>query len=482
MGGTFETLNVAAARKSGILQMVTGGLCIFFNIAIFVFKAASWDYLGEYQQSGSGIWGGVFYIVSGALIFVASKKLTFGYVVAALALNVISLFVNLFHVIWMSVSIMSEERRYFLHSWWDEERVRRKHITLWRYPVYVPLFSISTILAYVGFCLVTWAVFLLSEAFYWRRFNEITDVEEKPKNDADGVGTVQSKATESSFNHALAVSSVKVNAVFHALVAALSACTNVAVIAIVVWGLQTTYERMNITNGTAIITAPFFFAVAYFGYTAGKTGSNKRIVTFLVLSVFCGLLSFLEGGGGVVAICNRWDMDKQSIQKCVTKPNYRGRNRTTCEWIPRENAGEFVPALITLNAIIIFFALIHLAMSIWGVIIGSTALHKDGTCFRCFRNCFCGNCNGNGCGDVSCADSCCVPAARGGGAAGAHYQPIQFVVSHQGTTTLANGQQALVVLLPLNGNMNVSMDGQAGGQATVTVDGAQGQTPNSVVS
>ena len=137
MGGTFETLNVAAARKSGILQMVTGGLCIFFNIAIFVFMAALWDHLGEYQQSGSGIWGGVFYIVSGALIFVASKRLTFGYVVAALTLNVISLFVNLFHVIWMSVSIMSEERRYFLHSWWDGQR---EHITLWRYPVYVPLF------------------------------------------------------------------------------------------------------------------------------------------------------------------------------------------------------------------------------------------------------------------------------------------------------------------------------------------------------
>ena len=68
MGGTFDTLNVAGAKKNGILQIVTGSLCILFNVAIFVVKGVRFDYLGSYGQSGSGIWGGVFYVVAGSLL------------------------------------------------------------------------------------------------------------------------------------------------------------------------------------------------------------------------------------------------------------------------------------------------------------------------------------------------------------------------------------------------------------------------------
>lgn len=479
MGGTFDTLNVAGAKKSGILQIVTGSLCILFNIAIFVVKGVRFDYLGEYGRSGSGIWGGVFYVVAGSLLIDSSKKRSLCSVVAALTLNSIALFVNLFHVIWMSAAVMSEERRFFSNSGWDGDDYRVDNIV---YAVYVSLFSISTLFAYVEFVLCTWAVFLLSEAFYWRRFNEHrgvkSDVANPAINNADGASAIPT--SESSFNHALAVSSAKANAVLQALFAVLSAGVNIAAIIVVRVCLKAHYERMNLTNGTAIITAPFFCAVAYFGFTAGKTGCNKRIVTFLAISAFCCLLAFLEGGGGVVAVANRWDMEKPRIKKCETKPDGWGYNKTTCDWFPQENEGEFVPTLISLNAIIILFALFHLALSIWGVVIGSKALHKDGTCFRCCRNCFCGSlCSGgSGCADggAACGDNCCT----GNASAGAHYQPIQFVVTHQGTTTLANGQQALVVLLPLNGNMSFALDGQADGRATVTVD--DGQMTKPVVS
>jgi hypothetical protein len=52
----------------------------------------------------------------------------------------------------------------------------------------------------------------------------------------------------------------------------------------------------------------------------------------------------------------------------------------------------------------------------------------------------------------------------------AQYQPIQFVVSHQGTTTLPDGQQALVVLLPINSadlNVNLGNEQANGGTAVL---------------
>ena len=51
--------------------------------------------------------------------------------------------------------------------------------------------------------------------------------------------------------------------------------------------------------------------------------------------------------------------------------------------------------------------------------------------------------------------------ASSGGAnvgSGGAYQPIQLVVSHQSMTTMSNGQQALVVLLPLNQSMSVKVE------------------------
>ena len=310
-------------------------------------------------------------------------------------------------------------------------------------------FSISTILAYIELCLLIRAIVLLSEAFYWRRFEEVTksaDTESEKTHDIS-----------SSINHALATVSIKFNAMFQALAALLSSACNIAAIFVVVLGLKSEYEMMNQTNGTAIITAPFFLGVAYFGYTAATTGSNKRLVAFLSLSVLCGLLSFVEGGGSAVALANRWDMVKGSVRICNKHPDsWYG---VDCRWVSRENEDEFVSILIALNVIILVVAVMHLALSIWGIYIASVALHKDGACVRCFRNCFCcRECEGGCLAGVTTRSS-------------AHYQPIQFVVSHQGVTTMADGQQALVVLLPLNKDVNVKTESNEAGAATVTVNG-----------
>ena len=79
----------------------------------------------------------------------------------------------------------------------------------------LPFHSISTILAFVEFVLLVWAIFILSEAFYWRRFNLITASNPASSDFASQNGDPPpSKARESSFNHALATVSIKVNAVF----------------------------------------------------------------------------------------------------------------------------------------------------------------------------------------------------------------------------------------------------------------------------
>ena len=271
----------------------------------------------------------------------------------------------------------------------------------------------------------------------------------------DGAQPREKSDPSSSVNHALATVSIKFNAIFQALAASLSFACNIAAIFVVVLGLLSEYEMMNLTNGTAVITAPFYFCLSYFGYTAAKTRSNKRLITFLSLSVLCGLLSFLEGGGAAVALANRWQMQKAPMKVCKPDPS---QWYPDCKYIPRENADEFAPTLISLNAVILVVAVIHLALSIWGICSASVALHKDGTCVQCFRNCFC-------CGE--CKDGCLAGVGR----SGTHYQPIQFVVSHQGVTTMADGQQALVVLLPLNKDVNVKTDGSEAGAATITVSG-----------
>ena len=128
MGRVYEVLDGPRARKNGICQMVVGSLCIVFNIAIFVILALNDDWFWGEQITGAGIWGGVFYTVSGSLIFVASSRRSFCYIVSALVLNVVSLTLSLPHVALMSISIMSDERR---------ELDGSSH---WEYPTYVSLF------------------------------------------------------------------------------------------------------------------------------------------------------------------------------------------------------------------------------------------------------------------------------------------------------------------------------------------------------
>jgi len=323
----------------------------------------------------------------------------------------------------------------------------------------VSLFSVSTILAYIAFGLTLWAVYLLSKAIYWQRSKTTPAVANE-----SGVTTTTTPALSFAPNHAIATASIKANAILQILTALISGGVNVGIIAIVVWGLKPRYVLMNQTNGTAIITAPFFCVLGYFGYTAGKNGSNVRLVVFLCLSVLCGLLAFLEGGGASVALADRdpgmW-----------VKPT---RDCWGCDW--PANKLDYYWLLITLNSVVIVMAVLHLLLSIWGVVIASRALHKDDTCARCCTGCFgrrCTGCSVDPNCDAPCAD-CCSGDNLCGDRGKGNYLPIQFVVKHQGMTTMADGQQALLVLLPLNGNMKVQMSEGAADVATVSVETGTG--------
>ena len=137
MGSTLETIDVPRARKNGLLQMINGVLCIIFNAAIFIFMAATRDWLFESQRYGGGIWGGVFYITSGALTFVCAKRQSLCMGIAALTLNVVALILNIIHVNSMSVSVMGEDRRAFVDYWWADHDEKRVY---WKKPIYVVLF------------------------------------------------------------------------------------------------------------------------------------------------------------------------------------------------------------------------------------------------------------------------------------------------------------------------------------------------------
>ena len=136
MGGLLDALDVEGSRKNGFSQMFCGGLCIVFNIAILAVMAASYDWLHDVQRSGAGIWGGVFYIVSGALIFVSAKRRDLGVVIPALVMNVISLILSLPHLAFMSLSVMSWKRTRFAGYWDSDQEVK----VSWSYTVYVSLF------------------------------------------------------------------------------------------------------------------------------------------------------------------------------------------------------------------------------------------------------------------------------------------------------------------------------------------------------
>ena len=111
-----------ATRLNGVLQIVTGVLCIALNAAIFVYMYASMDQLGSHQTSGAGFWGGAFLVISGIFVLLSGR-----YLVTALVINAVSLVVTLFHVIWMSISIMSDERQLLNPG-------------SYKYPVYLTLF------------------------------------------------------------------------------------------------------------------------------------------------------------------------------------------------------------------------------------------------------------------------------------------------------------------------------------------------------
>ena len=134
MGATLDALDVQGSRKNGLCQMVCGGVCIFLNIVIFVVMAVQHGWLHGEQRSGAGIWAGVFYIISGSLIFACAKRRNLRIVIPALVMNVISLIMSLPHLGLMSVSIMSWKRERFYYFWDSDVKFG------WTYPVYVTLF------------------------------------------------------------------------------------------------------------------------------------------------------------------------------------------------------------------------------------------------------------------------------------------------------------------------------------------------------
>ena len=137
MGHALETIDVPRARKNGILQMINGSLCVVFNIAIIIFIAITGDYLYECQRSASGIWGGLFYIPAGALTLYCALRQNVCLGIAALTLNVLAFIVNVVHVIYMSLSIMSIDRQRFVTNFWHDNPEDK---IFWKKPIYVVLF------------------------------------------------------------------------------------------------------------------------------------------------------------------------------------------------------------------------------------------------------------------------------------------------------------------------------------------------------
>ena len=279
-------------------------------------------------------------------------------------------------------------------------------------------------LSYIAFALTTWAIFILSEAIYFQRLKKMSSINGK-KSEADEVFST------TSVNHALPTASIKVNAMLQMVTAFIIGAIYIAVIFIFAWGLHS----RSMVKGTLIVNSTFYFVLGYFGYTASTTGSNKRVVTFLCLSVVGLAFGCLECAQSADAL------------------NFRDEL-----WIEYDNWGRpvgknmyFAP-LVAIHVVILVMALTHVTLSIWGIVIAARALQKDSTCARCCNNCLCCiSCEGCG----NCEDSCSNDVGR----TAVHYQPIQFIVSHQGTTTMENGQPALVVLLPLNAAVTLPMNG-----------------------
>ena len=98
-------------------------------------------------------------------------------------------------------------------------------------------------LAYVAFALSIWAIVLLSEAIYWKRYNDANPVSaassaSSENVDASKTASTNHDAAKTSTNHALATASIKVNAVLQVVFALIAGGINVAVVAVVVWGIR----------------------------------------------------------------------------------------------------------------------------------------------------------------------------------------------------------------------------------------------------
>jgi hypothetical protein len=133
------------------------------------------------------------------------------------------------------------------------------------------------------------------------------------------------EANPTYFNHSLATAAIKVNSVLQIASATIAFGVNVAILFVVQYGLHPKHVILSQTNGAALFTASFFVLTGYFGVTAGKTGSNRRIISYLCLCVLCLCLSFLEGSGSCYAIAARdYEMMLPDRENCTyDKLGYR---------------------------------------------------------------------------------------------------------------------------------------------------------------
>jgi len=241
-----------------------------------------------------------------------------------------------------------------------------------------------------------------------------------------GKTAVGREDTPAKVNHGYGRSAARVCACSQLSMGVVAVISHVAVLAIV-FTHRSKWRQYDFQDSAyGIWCGGFFFLSGVFGLCSSRSRTNGYIVTFMVFSLWSWVFSIiLITLSGTVISARSYE-----VNDCEYSYNASTRvEEIVCRtWL--------MAPLMILNGVIIGSGFLEFVAAIWAVAITGTALRKDQCCNRCC--------------------SCCCPSPPLTSGVGG-YQPVQYIVTN-GTTTLANGQQAMVILLPTGGSGLIPLD------------------------
>ena len=318
-------------------------------------------------------WGfGVSFLIGGILMTNAGRKRSFSFTIAAFVLAIINVLLSV-----INISFIFDTMTHSVIWPWGPWRCRDQpnhpyhHIhettlndcTDDEFRIAIFMMASLTLAAFAEMISVVWAIVITSQAFC---------------HGGCVGGAERDSSPEVHRNIYVNTKCLRSNWICHLVSTLVSIVTTVVIIFIYAYSISI-HRILFLQNiAPALWSAPVYLLTAYCGFRAWKFGENSSLISFLVLNVIQLPLCGWEWLFSVWAIYLKFEHYMTPIH-----PNY--------------DTSEKV--VTVLHGIVTFSALLHIIISIRGIIAASIAVNKDGACYCC--------CSRPNCAERGCCE-CCI--------------------------------------------------------------------------